>query len=407
MGLQGDEFTETGLPPEVRYSQATGDTDGRRAGGFRNDGAFKIETAGLEVGDRAAVESAVIGVKTGDRRFSRLMDKQGRSGLPVPARNVRSEDDRPLVPLPDLAIFGDSFVEGFGINYSWPAWLRDYFLPETGDLRGVHPLGDGSQDASQIAARVGARDVYVTLTGDTMPASGSVVVTALDPLFITATSEPSIPMTIQGVAGMITRNGGGVLTFHRETPGVAFAVSPRSVGRADARYWQDCTAIIAAGRNTTDFDLTIIRQEVDALNAFQRTVERRSLIIGITNASQSKPDTTSSGYPDESAGSTRYSAMRAANDDLAFTYGDRFVDMHRYLVDRGQREAALLSAAGYFTPFALNWTIHAATYAAQDAADIAKDIVPTSLRTDGLHLNTFGAAVYAFAIFRRLRALGY
>lgn len=362
-GLAGDEYAEATLPPESNMLRAYGDGAGRLVAGVRLNGTIKSLT------------------------------------------------QQPVAPLPDIVIPGDSFVQGVGGQYQWFQWLKD-FLTAAGTPRTIRPQGAGSQDASQIAARMGARTFFVTVTGNQVPASGSVAVTAMDPLVLTSTSPQSIYGQIQGVYGMFVRDGGGGLSFIRETPGSAVACPPGSVAQMDNSFWRKATLITAVGRNTANFDLSIIRQEVDAIHAMQSSQMRNALVLGFTNGSQVEPNSAyptgnvSTGYPDESEGSARYIAMREAIDDLAFTYGDRFIDLHRYLVDHGKRDATILAGQGYFAPFALNWTTHAASYATQDAADIADDIVPSSLRIDGLHLNTYGMAVTAFIIFRRLRALG-
>lgn len=87
------------------------------------------------------------------------------------------------------------------------------------------------------------------------------------------------------------------------------------------------------------------------------------LVVGITNSSE------------EPKGGDRLKIMDTLNADLKATYGVRFVDVRPLLV------------AAYDKTLP------------EDVADHENDIVPASLRSDKLHLNTAGYRIVAQAIY--------
>ena len=74
-------------------------------------------------------------------------------------------------------------------------------------------------------------------------------------------------------------------------------------------------------------------------------------------------------YPGEYSGTPGHTALLAMNAALASTYTGNYVDIRQALIDAGDPVA--------------------------DAADIANDIVPGSLRRDDIHLNDAGTDVVA------------
>jgi lysophospholipase L1-like esterase len=91
------------------------------------------------------------------------------------------------------------------------------------------------------------------------------------------------------------------------------------------------------------------------------------LVVGITNSTE------------EPQGSERLKIMDTLNADLKATYGIRFVDVRPLLV------------AAYDKTLP------------QDVTDHENDVVPASLRSDKLHLNTAGYKVVAQAIYDAYR----
>lgn len=118
--------------------------------------------------------------------------------------------------------------------------------------------------------------------------------------------------------------------------------------------------VIWAGRNNyrgPEWVKTHIAEMVAALD------HDNYLVVGITNSSE------------EPKGGDRLRIMDTLNTDLKATYGIRFVDVRPLLV------------AAYDKTLP------------QDVADHENDLVPASLRSDKLHLNTAGYKVVAQAIY--------
>lgn len=100
------------------------------------------------------------------------------------------------------------------------------------------------------------------------------------------------------------------------------------------------------------------------------------LVLGVTNQD----------VAGERLGEADLAIINQLNADLATAYGSKFLDVRRELIDNG------LAIAG-ITP------------TAQDNTDIANDVIPTSLRSDVLHLNTAGYGVVASLVNTKLGAL--
>lgn len=118
--------------------------------------------------------------------------------------------------------------------------------------------------------------------------------------------------------------------------------------------------VIWAGRNNyrgPEWVQRHIAEMVAALN------HENYLVVGITN------------NVEETKGSDRLKIMDTLNADLKATYGIRFVDVRPLLV----------AAYDQTLP--------------QDVIDHENDVVPASLRSDKLHLNTAGYKVVAQAIY--------
>ena len=99
----------------------------------------------------------------------------------------------------------------------------------------------------------------------------------------------------------------------------------------------------------------------------------RFLVLGVTNQAT----------PAERRGGADHGAIVRLNSDLAAIYGDRFFDIRSYLV-------------GLADPS--NPT---------DVIDRQDDVVPSSLRADGVHLNAAGSAAVARKVLELIAAKGW
>lgn len=112
----------------------------------------------------------------------------------------------------------------------------------------------------------------------------------------------------------------------------------------------DKTVIIWAGRNNYTDPITV---KADIATMVANLTHTRYLVISVLNGNG------------EGIGTSNYNTIIQLNNDLKAIYGKKYLDLRAYLV-----------------------SLHNST--AQDLLDYANDIPPTSLRSDGIHLNTQG-----------------
>lgn len=122
-------------------------------------------------------------------------------------------------------------------------------------------------------------------------------------------------------------------------------------------------AVIWAGRNNYT-DPTTVKSDIATMVSSLTTT--RYLILGVINGNYG-------GY--ESVGGAGYNTILQLNADLAATYGSHFIAIRDILVNS-------------YNPLST-----------QDVSDFARDIVPTSLRSDNVHLNTAGYGIVANAVY--------
>jgi lysophospholipase L1-like esterase len=135
-------------------------------------------------------------------------------------------------------------------------------------------------------------------------------------------------------------------------------IKDRFVSQLDV--YKSRPATFWAGRNNIT-DPTTIKADIATMVAGQ--VNSNYLVLAICpNSSQQ-----------ESLGQANYARLVTLNSDLATTYGAKFFDVKAYLQGFGNGSA-------------------------QDLADIAADLVPSSLRADSMHLNTAGYDLVAARI---------
>lgn len=265
--------------------------------------------------------------------------------------------------------WGDSLTQGAGgAGTSYPSVLSGLLS------RAVTNMGVGGETSSQIAARAGGRPVALTAAGAAIPGDTAVTVT-------TAPSIPSaqgVPISgaVVGVRGTLTLSA-GVVSFRRQEAVQGNTACPaNSTFTPDAALAQQYTRqIIWAGRNNYT-DAAIVLADIAAIVAFGRT--GKYVVLSVLNGA----------YADEVAGGTGYKKMISLNQQLAATYGANYLDIRRYLIDQGLADAGI-------------------TPTAQDSTDIGNDVVPSSLRSDNIHLNAAGYTVVAQQVAARIQALGY
>lgn len=275
--------------------------------------------------------------------------------------------------------WGDSLTQGAGSTggLTYPAQLATL----TG--RTVNNLGLGSQTSAQIIARQGGNCALLTVTGNQIPASGAVAVTAFSiDILNNAGGSGSCSGTLAGVAGTLSWTTGGGYSFTRTVAGSAVTCYPQTafipadlhakssdlmvfwLGRNDFAALTDPVALQAAA------DAIFARVE-DGIRALE-TLKKRFIILGVT----AKADVT------EYVGTNSYNAKRALAARFAARYPDSFIDI-----------GMILNGSG--------------TGTGQDLTDYNNGVIPTSLRSDLVHLNNTGYGIVATAIKNRITEKGW
>jgi len=266
-----------------------------------------------------------------------------------------------------VAAWGDSLTAGSGATggvNNYPSAASASFVP----TRAIANMGIGGQTSTQIAARMNARPILVTVAADTLPASGAIAVTekTVNVLTNSGTFSGSLAGTLAGVPGTMTTDVAGNWTFTRRGSGSPVACPPGT------RFLTDAGTILLArtcwlwlGRNGAQAGFTV---ESDIAAAVAHIGHGRFLVGSILPAAG------------DSAGAL--TSIAARNARLASTYGRRFIDL-----------LAALQAANNGSP--------------EDLADVAAGLTPRSLRADNIHLNNAGYALVAGAFKSAHLAMGW
>lgn len=265
---------------------------------------------------------------------------------------------------PPIAAWGDSLTLGFGAapGEDYPALAASLFSP----TRIVENHGIGGQTSTQIAARLNALPVAATVSGLAVPPDGPVPVDTLTVNIVldTAFGRASVAGTLCGVRGTLATHPLQI-TFTREVPGTAVPCPAASTFVPDlSAATRRGTVWLWLGRNGADPGHTI---EADVAAAVARLGLERSLVASVLTAGTDSD--------------AQLEAIAGINARLAAAYGARYVDV---LAD--------LLAAGNGSP--------------GDAADVARGIVPRSLRWDFVHLTRRGNEIVAAAMVRATERLG-
>lgn len=217
--------------------------------------------------------------------------------------------------------------------------------------------GVASQTSYDIAARQGGNPALFTVTGNSIPTSGAVAVTArtANPVSFQSPSQ-SMLGTLAGVPGTVARDGSNNYTFTRTAAGDAVACPPGTPFTPATDDLRDCLSIFGLGRNdggASPASILNLTRMVDHLAA----VHPRWVVWSQFAAAD-------------------WSVANAAgiNANFAARYPNNFLDLWPYFAAAGNGSSA-------------------------DNAAIAAGLVPPSLLADGVpHLNNAGKAVHATAL---------
>lgn len=287
--------------------------------------------------------------------------------------------EMPVVPYRKIVAYGDSltYVSGITANTYWK---------KLGDLLGWPSVGFGvnGQTARQVAARMGARPVYVTLTSNQIPASGAVALTAISETPITG-GLPNLLIagTLAGIAGILSWDG-TTYSFTRSASGSIVAVPagtqfyPTGAGVGSTTPYQRDGLLIAWAARNSYFETASIIENLRLIINDQRTLTKRFIVPLCLY-----------GEGDET-GTANRAVIDYSNAAIKAAWPDNWIDFN-----------PALQAAG--------------NGSTEDNADIASGITPRSLRikdgdgvtVDFLHPNAAGNTVLANALQTLIIAKGW
>lgn len=266
-----------------------------------------------------------------------------------------------------LACWGDSLTAGSG-GTPYPTQLAALY----GTTRSIFNMGLGGDTSAQIATRQGGKPPLVAVAGNQIPASGAVTVTPS--VSTVLQNNQSLAGQLAGIAGIL-RNTAGVYNFTRTIAG--------SVLKVDAALYFDTagggfdaqTVVIWVGQNDTLDSLgsASVLATVAAMLASLKSAphSRRFVVLSVPGANMG------------SIGSTGYNNLVAHNNTLRDTYPRNYIDARALLIRNYNSGIP------------------------QDVTDFNNDIIPSSLRSDAVHLNTAGYAIVATAVKSFLDSKGW
>lgn len=292
----------------------------------------------------------------------------------------------PAASRTQVTAFGDSLTAGGDAGGPWPTGAS---WPEklAGHLPGVTVTNRGrSGDSSdEILIRAGALTPLFAVSGETIPASGSVGLTTGQ--VISIRDGRGIAGSIAGVSGTLRHDGNGAWTFTRSEAGAAVSAPGKQQAFVTAAGGAaGHTLVYWAGRNDISMPGTILepsQAEHLAANAarfmeWAAPQRKQVMIIGPTTGTH------------EPAGSPGHAAVTEANRRLRELFPANYADAQSYLVNEALKDMGVTptdadvaaKAAGEMPPslIAVGDTVHFTQAAAEN---LARNFVAPFLRGRG------------------------
>jgi lysophospholipase L1-like esterase len=280
---------------------------------------------------------------------------------PAPAPAQVAEPAPPQAPATrNIALWGDSLTQDY-------APVLQALLP----ARSVFNGGEDGQISTEIAARQGGVVPLMRLAADQLPAQSAVQIVSQTVRPVTVYSAQQIQGSIAGVPGTLWRRGAdNTHWFTRAAPGDAVSThaagEPFLVETAGRRSW---ATVFWYGRNNAG-NRDQVLADLAASIAFLEP-GTPFLVLSVLNTSQ------------EPRGSAGYAAIMALNEALADAYPHQFRDVRQFLVSQ-------------YNPSIL-----------QDVIDYDRDLPPSSLRRDIVHLNAPGNLALATRVKQYIETSGW
>ena len=263
--------------------------------------------------------------------------------------------------------WGDSLTAGAGGNG----------ISATSELEKLRKIqiqnrGVGGENSSQIAVRSGAKEVYLKFWGKGKKEGDWRVYNV----------EPDVQLLRQGMS-VIAGNIDKCVTLLKFVEGKYFArifkcskdftdkVKKFSLTGLDNINAKAKFHLIWSGRNNAYDSQTVVADIAAMITNFRRVNPKTKVyVLSVINGAS------------EGIGTGAYNDITKLNESF-IDLDAKFVDVRRCLIDEGLRINSLKPKS-------------------QDEADIASDLVPTQLRSDGIHLNPFGYHAVAVCVNEKI-----
>ncbi len=272
-----------------------------------------------------------------------------------------------ISPTKDFTIIGDSLSVGT-VNgaTAWRTTLAGLLPGRTFNLEAI-----SGQNSSMIAPRIGAQPPQVTVEGNSIPASGSVNVTACQILSSSGQLVDCQPLTsngyqtmngwLCGVYGAFARVSGGTFTFTRAASGSAVYCAPGSPFERDFADLNFNLMTIWVGRNdisgltSANYSERVanLKDRLTRIYNYQLTQEKRVLFVTPPVGGPITPGVVATG---EVTGTLPNNFSREISVWMKDKWGDLVLDC-------------------------VPWSFQYASASADDISDVSLGIVPRSLRT--------------------------
>lgn len=222
--------------------------------------------------------------------------------------------------------------------------------------------GVGGQTSTQIAARIGAIPLYVTVKNNRISDADSIVITdkSVNVLYDSGHYIGNLKGSLCGVKGWITTDAKGNWFFHRDKKGNVVECPSGSVFIPENDYKETDFFIFWLGRNNYG-DTETVLSDINACVQFVQRIGCKFLVLSVLNAD----------VESEYRGRDGYKLLDILNKHIEREYPYNYVDVRTPLVN------------SYVSTLK------------KDKENYQNDVLPSSLRSDHIHLNASGYCLLA------------
>ena len=250
-----------------------------------------------------------------------------------------------------VSAIGDSLTDGYfggagGQNSdAWPARLATL----VGGSVAVTNLGSSGYTVDEESIRIGALPIPLTVTGGSIPGSGSVEVTTTAVIgWYSAAATRSFAGSLAGIHGTLARAADGSLAFTRTTAGSSTPVSAGTIFKSDYDGHDAETLVIMLGHNNASTnvkgsDASVaehVSKGIKRIAAWHSRQVKQILVMSVT---------TKTTWTNGTAG---YATVQEINTQLAADWGARFYNLRKYLVEKAIYDLGITPTAEDITAMA-------------------------------------------------------